>query len=262
MYSSMSGKEDTGDEDTSNDDEENGNPRSGAEPNEEQDESSEPEFDPGPDVNDNDETEVESEPEPEQTDTERIEEIEEELREKEKEIDDLRHKLEPKLQEAEDEIAELRAKLESEIADHERRLDELREELTEVSSRERAERTEESRRGSYFPSPPSKRPPKAAGVILGVTGFLGLVASLGAGGLEIAFGMTSQYTTSLGSAALIATAAVSAALSIAIFAGGWWSYKRKKWYYTVFAALVCSVILTPVGLPALILLAVSERGFE
>lgn len=252
----MSGKEDEGDENLSEEDdkEDSGNPGSGEEPGEEQNES------PGTDDDADDGSEFE--PEPEQTDSGRIEDIEEELSEKEKEIADLRHKLKPQIREAEDEIVELREELESEIADHEKRLDELREELTELSeASDRPEQTEERRRGSYFPSPPSERPPKAAGVILGITGFLGLVASLGAGGLEITLGMMSQET-SLGSNALIATAAVSAAVSIAVFAGGWWSYKRKKWYYTVFAALVCSVVLSPVGLPALVLVAVSERAFD
>jgi len=257
MYLGMSGKEDEGDQNLSEEDEEDGgDPDSGEDPRDEKKESQGEDADP-------DETGTETEPGADQPESERVEEIEDELQEKKKEIEDLRHKLEPKIQEAEDEIAELREELETEIADHERRLDELREELAEVTeASERPEQTAEPSRGSYFPTPPSKRPPKAAGVILGVTGFLGLVASLGAGGLEVTLGMTSRYVTSLSSDALIATAAIAAAVSIAVFVGGWWSYNRKKWYYTVFAALVCSVVLSPVGIPALVLVAVSERAFD
>lgn len=254
MYLGMSGKEDAGEEDPLEEEDGEEDPPSGADPDETRDDSRGSDGDEPP------------------RDTGSIKDIEKELREKEKEIADLRYKFEPRLQEKAEEIEELRTELEAEIDDQERRLDELREELTgedverkSSPSRTRTEETTARNRdsgGSYFPTPPSDRPPKAAGVILGVTGFLGLVASLGAGGLEIAFGMTSQYTTSLGSDALIATAAVSAAVSVVVFVGGWWSYKRKQWYYTVFAALLTSVFLTPVGLPALILLAVSERGFE
>jgi len=51
-------------------------------------------------------------------------------------------------------------------------------------------------------------------------------------------------------------------LSVAVLAGGWWSYHTKRWYSSVFAAVVAALVASPLGLPALVLIAVSESRFD
>ncbi len=186
------------------------------------------------------------------SDTRRLEEIEDELRAKEQELTEVRDEIEPKLQEKEKEIAGLRDELQDSIEDHERRIDELREEL----------RNEIRERRSSPGGTPSERPAKAAGAILGVTGLFGLIAAIATAVVALSPGFTSPFIDPVGADVVLAAAGLSALLSLVVLSGGWTSYKRMRWYFSVFVAVVATVFVTPLGLPALILLVFAEPGFD
>jgi ElaB/YqjD/DUF883 family membrane-anchored ribosome-binding protein len=184
--------------------------------------------------------------------TDRLEDIQDELRAKENEIDDVRNELEPKLREKEDEINELRTELNDRLAEHERRLNELREEL----------RDEIKARRSPTGGAHSDRPAKAAGVVLAVTGLLGFVASVSVTAVTLSPSVTLPAIDDLGRNPALATAALSAVVSAVVLAGGWSSYRKRRWYLSVLAATLASLLATPLGLVALVLLAFSEPSFD
>jgi hypothetical protein len=180
--------------------------------------------------------------------TDRLEEIQDELRDKENEVAEVREELEPKINEKERELNSLRKKLDKRLDDHERRLDELRDELRE----------EITARRSPGGGAQSDRPAKAGGFILGFIGVLGFLGSVATASV----GFVPDLTTPLGTEALIAVAAVSGVLSLVVLAGGWQSYKKQRWYFVVFTSLVATVFAVPLGLPALVLVAVAEPTFD
>jgi len=182
------------------------------------------------------------------TETDRLEEIQDELRSKENELAEVRDELEPELREKENEIRDLREKLDGRLEDHERRLDELRDELREEI------KTRRSPGGGAH----SDRPAKAGGIIIGFVGVLGLLGSLAAAAVTFSPGVTTSLTTE----AVLGVAAVSALLSLVVLAGGWQSYKKQRWYFVVFTAIVATVFASPLGLPALILVALAEPSFD
>ena len=182
------------------------------------------------------------------TETDRLEEIQDELRSKENELAEVRDELEPELREKENEIRDLREKLDGRLEDHERRLDELRDELREEI------KTRRSPGGGAH----SDRPAKAGGIIIGFVGVLGLLGSLAAAAVTF----SPEVTTSLTTEAVLGVAAVSALLSLVVLAGGWQSYKKQRWYFVVFTAIVATVFASPLGLPALILVALAEPSFD
>jgi ElaB/YqjD/DUF883 family membrane-anchored ribosome-binding protein len=182
------------------------------------------------------------------TETDRLEEIQDELRAKENELAEVRDELEPELREKEHEINDLREKLDDRLEDHERRLDDLRDELRE----------EIKVRRSPGGSAHSDRPAKAAGVIIGFVGVLGLLGSLAAAAVTF----SPEVTTSLTTEAVLGVAAVSAVLSLVVLGGGWQSYKKQRWYFVAFTAVVASVFVSPLGLPALVLVALAEPSFD
>jgi heme/copper-type cytochrome/quinol oxidase subunit 4 len=104
----------------------------------------------------------------------------------------------------------------------------------------------------------SDKPAKAAGVIIGFVGVLGLLGSLAAAAVTF----SPEVTTSMTTEAVLGVAAVSALLSLVVLAGGWQSYKKKRWYFGIFTAIVASIVVSPLGLPALVLLALAEPSFD
>ncbi|MDZ7688058.1 MAG: hypothetical protein U5J64_04915 [Halobacteriales archaeon] len=188
----------------------------------------------------------------EKRDTDRLEEIQDELRDKEKELAEVRDELKPELREKEHEINDLREKLDDSLEDHERRLDELRDELREEI------KTRRSPGGGAH----SDRPAKAAGVILGVTGALGLVGAVATIAVIFSSAFTLTLPDGVGREAVYGIAGVSALVSLVILAGGWQGYKKQRWYFVVFTAVVASVVVSPLGLPALILVALAEPSFD
>ena len=227
MYSEMSGKEEPGDE-------------------------NEPSEDESEDVEKPDDETGQEASDKKARNTDRLEEIQDELRAKENELAEVRDELEPKLREKQNEINDLREKLNGRLEDHERRLDELRDELRE----------EIKVRRSPGGSAHSDRPAKAAGVLLGVTGALGLVGAV----VTVAVVFSSAFTLTLPDAvepeAVYGIAGFSALVSLVVLAGGWQGYKKQRWYFVVFTAIVASVVVSPLGLPALILVALAEPSFD
>jgi len=231
MYSEMSGKEEPGDENEPSDDT-----------------SEEIEKPPDDETKNTDDTHDEDSSVTEKRDTDRLEEIQDELRKKENELAEVRDELEPKFREKEHEINDLREKLDDRLEDHERRLEDLREELRE----------EIKVRRSPGGGAHSDRPAKAAGVILGFVGVLGLLGSLAAAAVTF----SPEVTTSLTTEAVLGIAATSAVLSLVVLVGGWQSYRKQRWYFGIFTAIVASIVVSPLGLPALVLLALSEPSFD
>ena len=180
--------------------------------------------------------------------TESLEEIQDELREKERELEDVRDELESKLHEKESDIDDLREELDERLSENERRLDDLRE---EINTRRRP-----------AGAPHSDRHPKAAGALLGVTGFLGLAASVGTGAVYLSPDFTFPFIEAVGRDPFLASVIATLILSGLFIAGGWSSYKKQGWYFAVFAAIVAAVFVTPLGLPALVLIAFAEPVFE
>jgi len=226
MYPRMSGNEDADEEDEPDaPTEEKENPPSGSKPEDD---------------------------EPETRDAERLEEIQDELRENENRLAEVRDELEPEIREKEDEINDLRRKLDERIEDHERRLDDLREEL----------RDEIKTRRSPGGGAHTDRPAKAGGVLLGVTGALGVVAALAAVAVTFSSSVTSPFVESVGPEAVYAVAGVSVLVSLVVLAGGWQGYKKQRWYFVVFTAVVATVFASPLGIPALILVALAEPSFD
>jgi ElaB/YqjD/DUF883 family membrane-anchored ribosome-binding protein len=231
MYPGMSGKEDSDDESETSD--------------AEKDQTDSP---PDYETNTTDDTQDEDASKTERRETDRLEEIQDELRKKEKELAEVRDELEPELREKEHEINDLRQKLDDRLEDHERRLDDLRDELREEIKVRR------SPGGSTY----SDRPAKAGGVIIAFVGVLGLLGSLAAAAVTF----SPEVTTSLTTEAVLGVAAVSALLSLVVLAGGWQSYKKQRWYFGIFTAIVASIVVSPLGLPALFLLALAEPSFD
>lgn len=162
--------------------------------------------------------------------------------------------LEENLREMEEELSRLRDEVEERLEEHETRLDELTGDTDADGGR--------SRSRSLGPIVPSERPAKAAGVILGVTGLLGIVAALATAAVTLSPGITSPFLDAVGREAAVATAGISLLLSVVVLLGGWWSYRTRRWYYAVFAGIVAAVFVTPLGLPALVLIAFAEPVFE
>ena len=186
------------------------------------------------------------------SDTDRLEEIQDELRKKEDELSEVRDELEPKLREKENEINDLREKLDERLDDHERRLDELRDELREEI------KTRRSPGGGAH----SDRTAKAGGVILGVAGALGLVGAVATVAVVFSSAFTLTLPDEVGREAVYALAGASAVVSLVVLAGGWQGYKKQRWYFVVFTAVVASVFVSPLGLPALVLVALAEPSFD
>lgn len=184
-------------------------------------------------------------------DEQRIDLVEEELRETEDRIDEIRDELEPRIREKEEEVADLRAELKDELAEHERRIDELRDEVDGIGTTE-----------SSGSDDRSDRPAKAAGVLLGAVGFLGLVGSAATAAVFLIDSLSISFLDTLAREAVFAGVFASVIISLLVIAGGWWSYTQRRWYSVFFAAVVCAVFVSPLGLPALLLVALAEPRFE
>jgi hypothetical protein len=159
-------------------------------------------------------------------------------------------------------LEELETELRRKEAKIERTRDELEDREEELARRERD--IEVNNLESKDETTSTDRPAKAAGFLLGFAGIVGLfsgivvAAATAAPGVRLAVPIPVPLTDS----ALIASGVAVSFLSIFVLGGGWWSYHTKRWYAAVSAALLSSLVLSPLGLTAVILLAVSESRFD
>jgi len=97
---------------------------------------------------------------------------------------------------------------------------------------------------------------------LAVTGAFGVVAALAAVVVTLLSAVTSPFVETVGPEAVYAVAGVSALVSLVVLAGGWQGYKKQRWYFVFFTAVAATVFASPLGLPALVLVALAEPSFD